>query len=180
MLPQRGLMSSAMSVPRIWTAKPWAAGAQHANLTTRPQGRPPICVLILCQLCAQQVSSSSLWLVFQHGLCHFYVHLKNLNVGKYVSVAINDLSFYYLIKKTCPTSKILKNILLHFFLKKISFAFAFRSFMHLNFVLCIVWEKDLFFSHMKSQLIQNMQFYLLYSLYSLTNESFSGLIILSY
>lgn len=97
-----------------------------------------LCRSILCQLCAQQVSSSSLWLVFQHGLCHFYVHLKNLNVGKYVSVAINDLSFYYLIKKPCPTSKILKNILLHFFLKKISFAFAFRSFMHLNFVLCIV------------------------------------------
>ena len=38
--PQHGLMSSAMSAPRIQTGKPWAAEEEHANLTTWPQGRP--------------------------------------------------------------------------------------------------------------------------------------------
>ena len=38
--PQCGLMSSAMSVPRTRTAKAWATKVEHANLTTRPRGRP--------------------------------------------------------------------------------------------------------------------------------------------
>ena len=38
MLPQRGLMSSAMSTPMIRTTGPPAA--EHANLTTRPRGQP--------------------------------------------------------------------------------------------------------------------------------------------
>ena len=40
MLPQRGLISAAMSVPRIRTSKTLAEAAELVNLTTRPWGRP--------------------------------------------------------------------------------------------------------------------------------------------
>ena len=36
MPPQHGLMSGAMSAPSIQTKEPWAAEAEHVNLTTRP------------------------------------------------------------------------------------------------------------------------------------------------
>ena len=39
-LPQRGLVSGAMSAPGSELVKPWATGAERANLTTRPWGRP--------------------------------------------------------------------------------------------------------------------------------------------
>ena len=39
MAPQHGLMSSAMSVPRIRTGETWAAEVERADLTTRPGGR---------------------------------------------------------------------------------------------------------------------------------------------
>ena len=44
MPPQHGLMSGAMSSPRIWTGKTLAAKAERANLTTRPQGQPRILI----------------------------------------------------------------------------------------------------------------------------------------
>ena len=42
MLPQYGLMSSAMSTPRIRTCETPAAGAEQANSTTWPQGQSHI------------------------------------------------------------------------------------------------------------------------------------------
>lgn len=93
-----------------------------------------------------------------------------MNVGKYVSISINNLSFYSLFKKFCPTSKILKNILLYFFPKNFSFAFH----ILINFVLYMVWGKArlLYFSYSIACLYFSQSLFRIYILHDLLEDSY--------
>ena len=46
MPPQHGLMSGAMSTPRIQPAKPWAPEVEHVKLTTWPRDGPYYSIIV--------------------------------------------------------------------------------------------------------------------------------------